>query len=104
MVIEPGYLTVSVTDVGPAMAFYTGLFGWSFDHEEGTQSAHVNNTRLPLGLAGRGQVDIRFVYFRVEDIAAGKVLEENEFPSGLNAVCADDQGTIFSLWQPAPGF
>jgi predicted enzyme related to lactoylglutathione lyase len=113
MVIEPGYLTISVKDVGPAMAFYNALFGWSFDHEEGTQSAHVNNTNLPLGLAGHGQADVRFIYFRVEDIAAvkarlialdGKVLEENQFPSGLNAVCADDQGTIFSLWQPAPGF
>ncbi len=113
MTIEPGYLTISVGDVARAMVFYGALFGWTFDREDGAPSAHINNTKLPMGLTGGGPVDIGFIYFRVEDIAAakaklkelgGKILEENEFPSGLNAVCADDQGTVFSLWQPASGY
>ena len=113
MVIEPGYLTISVEDVARGKAFYGALFGWAFDHEDGAPYAHINNTKLPMGLVGHGSVDIRFLYFRVEDIAAskaklkdlgGRILEESESPSGLNAICADDQGTVFSLWQPASGY
>jgi predicted enzyme related to lactoylglutathione lyase len=38
-------------------------------------------------------------------VALGGVAGEiSESPSGLSAVCGDDQGTRFSLWQPAPGF
>lgn len=111
MVTEIGYLTLSVADVDRATAFYGALFGWTFD--AGPGGAHVNNTKLPMGLAAGGAVDARTLYFRVDDIAAakahvvklgGRVIEESEAPSGLNAVCADDGGTIFSLWQPAKGF
>ena len=52
-------------------------------------------------------------YFRTDDIEAllkhlttlgGTVLERGHPPSGMNAKCRDDQGTVFSIWQPAPGF
>ena len=111
VVTELGYLTLPVADVGRAMTFYGALFGWTFD--AGPGGAHVNNTKLPVGLAGSGAADARFLYFRVDDMAAakasltrlgGRVVEEHEYPSGLNAICADDGGTIFSLWQPAAGF
>jgi uncharacterized protein len=111
MVTEIGYLTLSVADIDRATAFYGALFGWTF--ETGPGGAHVGNTKLPMGLAELGPADFRFLYFRVDDIAAakaslvnlgGRIVEESEAPSGLNAVCADDQGTIFSLWQPAAGF
>jgi len=112
MATEIGYLTLSVADIARAMAFYGALFGWSFEHV-GETSAHVGNTALPMGLVASGAQDLRFLYFRVADIAAasakvralgGSVLEENEYPSGLNTVCADDGGTAFSLWQPAAGY
>jgi predicted enzyme related to lactoylglutathione lyase len=111
MVTELGYLTLSVADIDRATSFYGALFGWTFD--AGPGGAHVNNTKLPMGLAASGAVDARTLYFRVDDIAAakaqlvklgGRIVEESEAPSGLNAVCADDGGTIFSLWQPAAGF
>ena len=53
------------------------------------------------------------LYFRVDDIAAyaarvrqlgGEVLSETTYDSGPNAVCVDDQGRRFQLWQPAPGY
>ena len=112
MPIELGYLTLPVKDVARAMRFYGALFGWTFDHESGADSAHVNNTRFPLGLSGKGPAELPFAYFRVADISAAKVKllslggmvkEEREYRSGLNAVCSDDQGTVFTLWQPAPG-
>jgi predicted enzyme related to lactoylglutathione lyase len=34
----------------------------------------------------------------------GSVRERTENPYGPMAQCSDDQGAIFSLWQPAPGF
>lgn len=107
-----GYLTLSVADLERAMAFYGALFGWSYEHVDET-SAHVSNTPLPMGLVASGAQDLRFLYFRVDDVAAmaakvtalgGRVLERAEYPSGLNAVCADPGGTVFSLWQPAEGY
>ena len=94
-----------------AMLFYGALFGWEFD--ESPKGAHVKNTKLPIGLDPGGPTDISFAYFRVQDINAvmahiselgGAVREQFESPAGRMAVCADDQGTVFSLWQPAPGF
>lgn len=104
---ELGYFTLMVKDVARARAFYSSLFGWVFEDR------HVSNTKLPLGIASGEPADVRFVYFRVADIErslrrlgelGGAVLERGEAPSGKNAVCRDDQGTVFSLWQPAPGY
>lgn len=109
MPVELGYFTVKVKDPQSAKKFYGAVFGWEF--EDG--STHVRNTKFPLGLAEGGPGDIRFAYFKVDDIEAavgrvtangGHVLERHQYPSGPNAVCLDDQGTTFSLWQPAPGF
>jgi predicted enzyme related to lactoylglutathione lyase len=68
---------------------------------------------LPISFLTGGPVDYSTLYFQVSDIhemtskvialggVAGAVAES---PSGLSSVCADDQETKFSLWQPAPGF
>jgi hypothetical protein len=109
MVVELGYFTLPVADVARAQTFYGALFGWTFE----PGSTHVSNTKFPLGLSGGGPANLPHVYFRVEDIdtvakqvteLGGTVRERHNYPSGPNAVCADDQGTVFSLWQPAPGY
>ena len=108
MPIELGYFTLKVADVARAKAFYGALFGWEFE-----DNGHVKNTKFPIGISTGGPMDMAFAYFRVDDIESvvarvpgvgGMVRARNKYPSGLNAVCADDQGTVFSLWQPAPGF
>jgi predicted enzyme related to lactoylglutathione lyase len=109
MPIELGYFTLKVKDLARAKAFYGALFGWTF--EEG---GHVANTKFPLGLAAGGPVDASgTVYFRVDDLEAilprvaalgGEVRGRATYPSGPNATIADDQGTVLSLWQPAPGY
>jgi len=112
MPTELGYVTLPVKDVNRAMQFYGALFGWACEHAS-EKGAHVGNTNFPLGISTGGPTDLHFLYFRVDDIAAmkakvaelgGKVREEGESQSGRHATCADDQGTVFSLWQPAPGF
>ncbi|HEX3672853.1 MAG TPA: VOC family protein [Rhizomicrobium sp.] len=113
MVVELGYFTIGVTDVPRAAKFYGALFGWEFAEGVNDAYAHVSNTKLPFGLSKGSPADLTSFYFRVDDMAAmaaqvtalgGAPGDIREFPSGLNAVCKDDQGTVFSLWQPASGF
>jgi hypothetical protein len=112
MVTELGYVTLQVKDVACATQFYGALFGWAFEHVS-ANGAHVANTKFPLGIGTGGPSDLHFLYFRIDDIVAmkakvvelgGRVQQEGEPPSGSNAICIDDQGTVFSLWQPAQGF
>ena len=111
MPVELGYFTLQVKDIRRAQKFYGALFGWEFD--ESPKGAHVRNTKLPIGLDPGGPANISFAYFRVQDIddatkqiaeLGGTVHERTESPAGIMAVCADDQDTLFSLWQAAPGF
>jgi len=105
---ELGYFTLPVKDLARAKRFYGELFGWEFE-----ESGHVANTKFPLGLSANGPAELPNVYIRVDNIDAaaarvselgGTVRTRNTYPSGLNAVCVDPDGTVFSLWQPAPGF
>ncbi len=112
--MELGYFTIGVADVPRAAKFYGALFGWEFcgGRERRLRPCFQHQT-LPFGLSKGAPADLTSFYFRVDDMAAmaarvkalgGAPGEIREFPSGLNAVCKDDQGTVFSLWQPAAGF
>jgi len=110
--VELGYFTIGVADVARAMKFYGALFGWEFG-DLSDAYAHVSNTVLPFGLRKDKPADLAAFYFRVDDMKAmvdrvkalgGVPGEIREYPSGLNSVCKDDQGTTFSLWQPAAGY
>jgi predicted enzyme related to lactoylglutathione lyase len=114
MPVELGYFTIAVPDVKRGKAFYGPLFGWTFDAASESEAyAHVDNTKLPLGLTVGEPADLRALYFRVDDIesAMARVREQggsvdgpHASPSGLHAVCEDDQKTRFGLWQAAEGF
>jgi predicted enzyme related to lactoylglutathione lyase len=113
MPTELGYLTIPVPSVPRAKSFFGSLFDWRFEQASGPESAHIGNTRLPIGFSTGGPVDYGSLYFQVADLASmvarvrslgGAAADTVESPSGLSARCEDDQGTAFSLWQPAPGF
>ena len=113
MAVELGYFTIGVSDVKRAAKFYGALFGWTFAEPVGDDYAHVNNTQLPFGLSKSAPADLSSFYFRVTDIEtmAAKVTSLGgvagaitHSPSGLGSPCTDDQGTKFSLWQPAEGY
>ena len=106
-----GYFTMPVADLTKGQRFYGALFGWTF--EPGDQYAHVGNTTPPGGLVRDAAESSAKVWFRVTDVRAavarvrelgGSADEPRESPSGWSADCRDDQGTRFSLWQPAPGY
>ncbi|HEX3810642.1 MAG TPA: VOC family protein [Rhizomicrobium sp.] len=112
MPFELGYFTIPLPDIARGMKFYAALFGWTFE-EPNPGYAHVNNTKPPMGLSPGQPMDFSTLYFAVTDVKAsveqvralgGTASEVKEYPSGLNSLCTDDQGTKFSLWQPAPGF
>lgn len=111
MPAELGYFTLTVKDVMRAKTFYGALFGWEI--EATAKGGHVGNTKLAIGLAAGAPAHVPFAYFKVADLdqttkrlseLGGKVRARSDSPSGLMAECEDDQGTVFSIWQPAPGF
>ena len=108
MPVELGYFTLRVKDLERARAFYGALFDWRI-----AEGGHVENTTFPLGVSAGEPADASFAYFRVDDIEAmtkrveelgGVIRDRHDYRTGPNAICADDQGTVFSLWQAAPGF
>ena len=113
-VVELGYVTIGFPDTAAAGRFYGELFGWATEPgNAGEGYAHVSNTKLPLGLTPGSADEAPVLYFRVDDLAGyaarvgelgGEVVSETVYESGPNAVCRDDQGREFQLWQPAPGY
>jgi uncharacterized glyoxalase superfamily protein PhnB len=108
-----GYFTLLVPDVARAEAFYSALFGWQPHQGSLPEGRHIENVTPPGGMMGGQERPDVTLYFRVTDVQAaatrvrelgGEVLEINEYPSGGNAVCRDDQGLQFELFQPAPGY
>ncbi len=112
--VEIGYVTFGSPDTAAAARFYGALFGWQTEPGNlGDQYAHIDNTKLPMGLTPGTPDESAVIYFRVDDVArytarvgelGGVVVSETTYESGPNAVCRDDQGREFQLWQPAPGY
>jgi PhnB protein len=116
--VEPGYITMHTGDGARAAEFFGALFDWQIEEgNAGPGYGHVANTTFPMGFApledlpsDRGPVTL---FFRVDSIEryatkvealGGRVLSRNEYDSGGNAECVDDQGMRFDLFQPAPGY
>jgi uncharacterized glyoxalase superfamily protein PhnB len=112
--VEPGYLTYATGDLDKAQAFFGQLFGWEIQQGSmGEGYGHVGNTQFPMGFMPVDEGAPVTVYFRVDDIEpyaaqvealGGRVLSRNDYDSGGNAECEDDQGFRFQLHQPAPGY
>ncbi len=115
---EPYYLTLTTADVERGAAFYGAVLGWEFrDQDHGGK--HVTNTDMPIGLRATtnpfgdtapGEIQMWFTARDFDDavervrIAGGTVVEVNAYDSGREAICEDDQGVVFKLSEPAPGY
>lgn len=110
--IQLGYFTLDTPDLDKARAFYSALFGWTFDDAASHPTyAHVADSDPAFGIRKGEKKDFPHLYFRVDDINAvcarvtelgGKAAIPAESGSGLSVAVSDDQGVSFSLWQPAP--
>ena len=114
---EIGYYMMSRPDLDQAKAFYGGVFNWEFADENqtpnGARGAHVISSKVPFGLTDDGDLRPWNPWFRVRNLEAtlarirahgGEVLEVTHYASGGGAVCRDDQGVQFDLYEPAPGY
>ncbi len=115
---EPYYLTITTPDVERAAAFYGAVLDWTTaDPVRGGR--HVTNTKMPMGLRPPvnqfsttvpGEVELWFTVRDFDDAlervaqAGGRVLTVTGYDSGREARCEDDQGTLFRLSEPAPGY
>lgn len=114
---EPGYLVMATHDLARARAFYGALFDWEIEAGNLEGGGHIANTRFPMGFMTSDvemtDAPATVVHIRVDDIESyatrvtelgGRVLSRNDYPSGGNAECVDDQGYRFDLFRPAPGY
>lgn len=114
--VEPGYITMRTGDLERARSFFGALFAWAIEPGSVEGGGHIANTRFPMGFLqdeGPAEGGPVTLYFRVDDIEpyatrveelGGAVLSRDQYPSGGNAECVDDQGFRFDLFQPAPGY
>ncbi len=108
---DVSYVTIVVSDLQGAVAFYGGALGWTIN-AGGVGGAHVNGVRPQIGMttqpaAGPSAPAVVLCY-RVNDIraavervrkAGGAAREVARRPYGLESLCADDQGIPFYLHQ-----
>jgi uncharacterized glyoxalase superfamily protein PhnB len=115
---EPYYLTLISPDVERAAAFFGAVLDWDFA-EPHNGGRHIVNTKFPMGIRPTtnpfsendpGQVDLWFTVRDFDDavdrvrVAGGTVLAVTSYDSGREARCEDDQGVLFRLSEPAPGY
>jgi uncharacterized glyoxalase superfamily protein PhnB len=110
---DVGYITLEVADGARAKRFFESLFGWNVAQGHEPDSFHIASITPPSGIHGRpGDPEVR-LYFRVDDLEVaaarvrelgGEVLRIEQYDSGGNAECVDDQGLRFDLFRPRPGY
>src|SRR3954453_2399839 len=110
------FIDTERTDVDAAMAFYGGLFGWSYKVVTPEGAPRFALAQLEgldvagIGAATNGGPPAWNTYFAVEDADASAAKAEGaggrtlvaplDFgEAGRMAVCADPQGAAFRVWQ-----
>ncbi|OXM68412.1 VOC family protein [Amycolatopsis vastitatis] len=106
------WLEIPAADTAKARAFYGGLFAWRTDEFGGDYHVIAHGPAGAITPAEAGFTHPR-VYFGTDDIEAsverlrelgGRSEDVQAVPGvGRIAHCHDDQGTPFSLFEPAPG-
>ncbi len=106
------YGSLWLPDAARAARFYGAVLGWRFAPGGTDRFGHVLDASPHLGLAGGVAEPTFFCSMAVDDLAAGlervraaggQTEEVTEASYGSTAMCADDQGLRFALWQRPPG-
>jgi uncharacterized protein len=104
------WLELPAADTAQARSFYGGLFGWATSEFDGDYHVIDNGPAGAITPREDGFTHPR-VYFATEDVDASvkRVHELGGTSAGVDTVpgvgriahCHDDQGTPFSLFEPA---
>ncbi|MGP4029470.1 VOC family protein [Actinomadura sp. 3N407] len=107
---DVGYASIWVPDVERAATFYGTVLGWHSVPGSGSSARQVEG--LPeqhIGMFGGQEHRTAYLAFAVEDVhetldrirdTGGQAEAPTEEPYGLSAMCTDDQGMSFSIYQP----
>ena len=116
----PSWVDLATLDLKIAKKFYSDVLGWEYnefkDENDGmVYTAAKKNGRDAAGLynAMPGQPSAWNTYIKVSNIeeycekvkvAGGSIVKEpfNAMDAGTMAVCQDDQGAYFNLWEDNP--
>jgi uncharacterized protein len=110
------HVEIPAGDTAKARDFWGGLFGWQFQAMEGSPTEYhmtrFSDTQGGAIMESEGGASGPRVYFDVDDINAatakvnelgGKAADPAPVPSmGWFAVCKDNGGNEFGLWQNDP--
>ena len=107
---EIAYFQLDVADGEKAQAFYGALFGWKATPGNVEGGFNFEGASPPGGGVGGAEEpkDRPLVYFGVDDLEAGRSKveelggqagESKQAGPGRYAVCRDDQGVEFGLFQ-----
>jgi predicted enzyme related to lactoylglutathione lyase len=103
------HFELPLADAERGRAFFGGLLGWSFSDWQGSGYLMIDGA-APSGALSAGDAGPAVLYFGTDDIdgAVARVRELGGTTDGAQAipdvgrfaVCKDDQGTGFGLFQP----
>lgn len=111
---KPVHVEIPAADTGMAREFWGSLFGWQFEEYAGSgyHMARISDDAGGAVYSPEGETQGLRVYFDVDDIEAGasRVRElggeaDDAMPvpaMGWFAVCRDNSGNEFGLWQTDP--
>lgn len=107
-----GYVSLWVPDVVRAADFFGEVLSWRYGPASGPQGRQVQGLSLHHGLWGTTSAHTLFCCYVVDSVqealdrirAAGGTAEEPELePYGLTAMCTDDAGVQFAVFEPPDG-
>lgn len=103
------YFQINVADGERAKAFYGGLFGWKATPGNVPGGLNFEGPSPAGGAFGDGETDSRpLVYFAVDSLEegltrvndfGGEAGEPEQAGPGRYAICKDDQGVEFGLFE-----
>ncbi|MGX9789910.1 VOC family protein [Mycobacterium sp. MMS18-G62] len=105
---DVGYVSVWTSDADRAAAFYGHVLGWTYD----PQSHQVTNTTQRIGIFSVASPQGMLCCYAVADLngarqaildGGGSVGEAQEFDFGTVLDATDPSGTVFAVFEPAPG-
>ncbi|HEX6394225.1 MAG TPA: VOC family protein [Acidimicrobiales bacterium] len=109
---DVGYASLWVRDAERASRFFSEVLGWEFEPNDGTWGWAVRGLSLPHGIDPRHPDPTLFLCYAVADLgptleavraSGGSAAEPVNEPWGPTAMCRDNQGLEFALFEPPGG-